>query len=79
MRSIRVILTTDQCSALKAQALRAGDSVSAIVRQAIDAHLARLKPEGRLQTLRQARGLWKGRTAEQLAALRPLVSGPDSP
>lgn len=61
MRPVKVHLTPEQHTALRAAAARAHEPLSAVVRRALDEWLARTQPEGRLERLRSARGLWKGR------------------
>lgn len=61
MRPVKVHLTPEQHTALRAAAARASEPVSAVVRRALDDWLARTQPEGRLERLRSARGLWRGR------------------
>lgn len=62
MLPVKIHLTPEQHTALKAAAARAREPVAVVVRRALDDWLARTQPEGRLQRLRNGRGLWKGRS-----------------
>ena len=62
MIPVKVHVAPDQHTALKAVAARYHETVSAVVRRAISEHLERSRPEGRLERLRSARGLWKNRS-----------------
>ena len=72
MRRTPLFLTPDQITALKAIAVRTGESASAVARQALDEYLSRQRPEDRLQALRSVRGMWKGR--KDLPAVRKADS-----
>ena len=61
MRRTPLFMTPEQLTGLKAIATRAGESVSAVARRAVDDYLSRQSPEDRLQALRTVRGMWKGR------------------
>lgn len=61
MPKVTVHLSQDQITALRAELNRSGEPMSHLVRRAITAHLAGSVPTGRLEGLRSAKGLWKGR------------------
>lgn len=63
MRPVKVHLTPEQHTALRAAAARTREPLAAVVRRAIDEWLLRTQPEGRLERLRSARGLWRDRAA----------------
>jgi Arc/MetJ-type ribon-helix-helix transcriptional regulator len=61
MSKVTIHLPPDLLTAIKAEANRGGVPISEVVRQAIIAHLHKGVPATRLEALRSARGLWKGR------------------
>jgi Arc/MetJ-type ribon-helix-helix transcriptional regulator len=61
MSKVTIHLPPDLLTSVKAEANRGGVPISEVVRQAIIAHLHRGVPATRLEALRSARGLWKGR------------------
>ena len=62
MQRTQIYLSEDERSGLKALSLRSGRSQSALIRDAIDTFLQQHEPQGRMNRLRQARGLWAART-----------------
>jgi predicted transcriptional regulator len=61
MIQLSVFLEPDQLTALRAIAARHEEPVSSVARRALEDFIARSRPEGRLERLRSARGLWKAR------------------
>ena len=61
MSKVTIHLPPDLLTSLKTEANRAGMPLSEVVRQAITSHLHKGVPATRLEALRSARGLWKGR------------------
>ena len=61
MPKVTVHLTADQLTQIRAELNRSGEPMSHLIRRAITAHLAGTVPMGRLEALRSARALWKGR------------------
>jgi Arc/MetJ-type ribon-helix-helix transcriptional regulator len=77
MAKVTIHLPPDLLTTLKAEVNRAGVPLSEVVRQAIIAHLHKGVPATRLEALRSARGLWKGRKdLPDTAALRQDVEAP---
>ena len=61
MPKVTIHLPDDLLTGLKAEVNRAGVPMAEVVRQAIQAHLHRGVPVSRIEALRSAKGLWKGR------------------
>jgi len=77
MAKVTIHLPPDLLTTLKAEVNRAGVPLSEVVRQAIIAHLHKGVPATRLEALRSARGLWKGRKdLPDAAALRQDTEAP---
>ncbi len=58
----QIYLTESQRQALGALAARIGRSQSDLIRDAIDALIAKAGENDRLELLEQARGMWRGRS-----------------
>jgi hypothetical protein len=61
MKRTQIYLTAEEREALKSIAERLGISQSSVIREAVDRYVIAYQTENRLQIMRQARGLWKGR------------------
>lgn len=61
MRRTQIYLTDEERKALKAMARRLERSQSEIIRAAVDRYIERYQAGNRLDLVRQARGIWKGR------------------
>lgn len=67
----QIYLTDDEQKALRALSRKTGLSQSELIRQAVDSYLTMNHPLDRAALLRQARGLWEGRTdLPDFAAMR---------
>jgi hypothetical protein len=61
MQRTQIYLSDDERQGLQVLAQQSGRSQSHLIREAIDSFLALHQPRSRLQSLRQARGLWHQR------------------
>jgi len=66
----QIYLTEEEQEGLRTLATRTGRSQSDLIREAIDAFLARRDARERIPLLREGRGLWRGRV--DLPDLRDL-------
>jgi len=57
----QIYLTEEEQEGLRALARNTGRSQSDLIREAIDAMLARRGPPGRIALLREGRGIWRDR------------------
>lgn len=62
MRRTQIYLSDQEHASLRDLAKRCGRTQSALIREAVDAFLQRQQADGRLERLREGRGLWSLRT-----------------
>jgi predicted transcriptional regulator len=62
MQRTQIYLSDAERQGLQMLAQQSGRTQSHLIREAIDSFLARHQPQSKLQSLRQARGLWRQRT-----------------
>ena len=66
----QIYLTKEERASLRRASRQTGKSQSELIRQAVDSFVERFNQRDRLECLRQARGMWQGRT--DLPELRQL-------
>lgn len=62
MRRTQIYLSDQEHASLRGLAKRSGRTQSALIREAVDAFLRQQQVDGRLERLREGRGLWSLRT-----------------
>lgn len=66
----QIYLTEEEHLGIKELAKTTRKRQSEVIREAIDEYLTRKHPEDKLAKIRRARGIWKGRSDMDLAAIR---------
>jgi hypothetical protein len=76
MQRTQISLTADERRALDAEAARTGRSISALIRDAVEAQYGSARSaDDDLAAMRRAFGAWKGRRADGKAWVDKLRSG----